>query len=81
MESKSINGRTVREVVAAHACVNVDEVTPASNPRKDLGLDSLDNIELCMKLEREFDVAIEDAYWETCDTVQDIENLINTLRA
>lgn len=77
---KSINGRTVAEIVASHACVHVDEVKPETNFHRDFALDSLDSIELCMKIEKEFNIAIADEYWETACTVEDIEKLIKTLQ-
>jgi acyl carrier protein len=78
MEIKSTNGRTVRDIIAAHACVHIDEVTPTAKPTTDLGLDSLDSVELCMKLENEFYICIPDEEWDKCETVEDIENLMKS---
>lgn len=43
-----------------------DELTPTANIFDDLGADGLDEVELCIALESEFDIVIPDAEWEAC---------------
>lgn len=72
----SNHGETIEEVIAKQLCVHIIDVTPTASLKNDLGADSLDSVELCMKLEREFDVAINDTEWEKVSTVQDVINLM-----
>jgi acyl carrier protein len=51
---------------------SLDEVQPESHLADDLGLDSLDAVEMVMAFEEEFDIEIEDAAAEKFETVQDI---------
>jgi acyl carrier protein len=48
----------VREVVVDQLGVSEDEVTPDAKFVEDLGADSLDRVELVMRLEEEFDLEI-----------------------
>lgn len=49
--------------------IQASQVTPAANFIKDLGIDSLDYIELIMEFEREFDIRIPDTEGEQLKTV------------
>jgi len=49
--------------------IEASQVTPAANFIKDLGIDSLDYIELIMEFEREFDIRIPDTEGEQLKTV------------
>jgi acyl carrier protein len=72
----SKNGRTVQQVVAAQFCVAEHKVSQDTSIEADLDADSLDSVELCMKLEREFGVGIPDSEWEKVTDVRSIEELI-----
>jgi acyl carrier protein len=48
------------------------EMTEEAHLNKDLGLDSLDVVELCMEVEREFDIQISDVEVESWQTIEDI---------
>lgn len=48
------------------------EATPESNIVQDLGGDSLDLVEICMEVEREFDIHVPDDDFVKWQTVQDI---------
>ena len=58
-----------------------DEITEMSEFHTDLGTDSLDDIELLMEFEKEFNISIEDEKAEKVTTVKEaidsIYNLIN----
>lgn len=75
----SINGRTIEEVIAHHLCVDESQVTPTADLSHDLACDSLDSVELCMKLEREFLIAIKDEYWEKVKTISDVVTVVRGL--
>lgn len=56
-------------VIADHFGVSVEQVTEQSVFTRDLGADSLDLIELSMRLENEFGVQIGDDESEACPDV------------
>ena len=54
------------------------EVTIDTKLENDLGIDSLDIVELCMDIEIEFDIEFNEEYdnqWGAVETVQDIIDL------
>ena len=67
----------VKKIVAEQLGVKEDEVSNASSFVDDLGADSLDNVELVMALEEEFDTEIPDEEAEKITTVQLAINYIN----
>ena len=60
----------VKKVVVEQLDVNPDEVTPEASFVEDLGADSLDQVELVMAFEEEFDIEIPDEEAEKITTVQ-----------
>ncbi|API92094.1 hypothetical protein J32TS6_25200 [Virgibacillus pantothenticus] len=56
-----------------------DEITELTEFKEDLGLDSLDLVELIMELEEEFDITIEDEDASKFTTVNDALSHINDL--
>jgi len=59
----------VKEVVVDELAVAEDEVTPDAHFTEDLGADSLDVVELVMRLEEVFDIEIPDEDAEKIQTV------------
>ncbi|MCA9801861.1 MAG: acyl carrier protein [Cyanobacteria bacterium HKST-UBA02] len=59
----------VKKVAVAQLNVNGDEVTLEASFTKDLGADSLDQVELVMALEEEFGMEIPDEEAEKITTV------------
>jgi len=59
----------IKEIVVEELGVEESEVTPEASFIDDLGADSLDTVELIMKLEEEFDIEIPDEEEETLTTV------------
>jgi acyl carrier protein len=59
----------VMDIVATQLGVSKDQITPETNFVNDLGADSLDQVELVMELEEEFDVNIPDDAAEKIQTV------------
>lgn len=59
----------VQKVVVEKLEVDAEQVKPESNFANDLGADSLDQVELIMALEEEFDIEVSDEAAEQLDTV------------
>lgn len=66
----------IREIVVEQLGVEPEQVVPTANFVDDLGADSLDNVELIMAFEEEFDVEIPDTDAEKIKTVQDVMDYI-----
>jgi acyl carrier protein len=72
------NKEKVIEIITEQIGVDRASVKPESDIKNDLGANSLDFIEICMLLEDEFGIEINDQ--EACEkfnTVQDIIDYIN----
>jgi acyl carrier protein len=67
----------VKKVVVDQLDVNEDEVTPTASFVDDLGADSLDQVELIMAFEEEFDIEIPDEDAEKITSVGDAVNYID----
>ncbi|AWM79815.1 acyl carrier protein [Gammaproteobacteria bacterium ESL0073] len=67
----------VKKIVAEQLDVKEEEVTSNASFIEDLGADSLDNVELVMALEEEFELEIPDEQAEKIGTVQDAVNYIS----
>ena len=65
-------------VVKAFEKVEEGKVTGQSHFGNDLGLDSLDTVELCMAIEEEFCIQIPDAEAEKIFSVEDAVNFVAT---
>ena len=62
-------------------CLNVpsSQIVPQAHIINDLGADSLDTVEIVMRLEDTFDIQVEDEESERMFTVQDIITYIESL--
>ena len=61
----------VRKIVIDHLDADPDKVTEKASFIDDLGADSLDNVELVMAFEEEFDIEIPDEDAEKIQSVRD----------
>ncbi|OQA19657.1 MAG: Acyl carrier protein [bacterium ADurb.Bin363] len=61
----------VKAIIVEQLGVDEEEVTLKASFTDDLGADSLDNVELVMALEEEFDIEIPDEEAEKITTVQE----------
>jgi acyl carrier protein len=72
----------VKQIICEQLNVSEGDVVPKASFVDDLGADSLDQVELIMAMEEEFDVSIPDEDAEKIATVQDaidyIKNAIGT---
>jgi acyl carrier protein len=67
----------VKKVVVDQLEVSEEEVTPTASFIDDLGADSLDQVELIMAFEEEFEIEIPDEDAEKITTVADAVNYID----
>ena len=61
----------LKQVIIDTTCTG-EEITREINFKDDLGLDSLDKVELLMKCETRFQINIEDEEYEGIETVNDL---------
>ena len=71
----------IKSVMAEALNVNEDEITLESNLKEDLGIDSLDAVELIMELEDTFDLKIEESEANGFVTVKNIVDFIESKSA
>ena len=72
-----MNFEKVKEIIVETANLNEADVKPESKLKDDLGLDSLDAMELNMAWEEKFDLTISDEELINFITVQDIVKYID----
>ena len=68
----------VKSIVVKHLETSPDKVTDKASFIDDLGADSLDNVELVMAFEEEFDIEIPDDAAEHIQTVGDAVKFIES---
>ncbi len=66
----------IRDMIADQAGIDADSIKLESNILKDIGLDSLDIVELIMSAEDEWDIIIEDDDVASFATIGDVVNYI-----
>ena len=67
----------VKEIICEQLNVSAEDVVPEASFVDDLGADSLDQVELIMAMEEEFDISIPDEDAEKIATVKDALDYIN----
>ena len=72
-----MNFEKVKEVIVETANVNAEDVKLEANLKEDLGLDSLDAVELNMALDEAFNLSIADEDLAKFVTVKDIVDYID----
>jgi acyl carrier protein len=77
MSDKSIEDR-VKDIIVDQLGVNADQVTPEAKFVEDLGVDSLDTVELVMAFEEEFDIEVPDEEAEKLQSVGDVISYITS---
>ena len=68
----------IQKIIAEEMNLNVEDVKPESRFVEDLAEDSLDVIQIVLKLEEEFDIEIPDDAVEQISTVQDAVDQIKS---
>jgi acyl carrier protein len=78
---KSIEDR-VKSIIVEQLGVEADQVNPDARFTEDLGADSLDNVELIMAFEEDFDVEINEDEAEKIKKVSDaVDYIVNHPKA
>lgn len=70
------------DIIADQLSLSSDDkaaIMDSTELKDDLGVDSLDFVELCMGLEEAFDIEISDPLWEKVVTIQDVVLLTEDL--
>ena len=83
MSEKSLsNEDRVKAIIVEQLGVEADQVNPDARFTEDLGADSLDNVELIMAFEEDFDIEINEDDAEKIKKVSDaIEYITNHAKA
>lgn len=68
--------RKLRDVLVSGFALRDDQILPTARLVDDLELDSLDRVDLVVRLEQEVDLAIEEEELKAIETVQDIVDVI-----
>jgi len=68
----------VQKIINDKNNIDLHEIKLESNVI-DLAMDSLDMVELCIEIEKEFDISVSDSYVENWNTVENIVNDIMIL--
>ncbi len=71
----------IKKIICEQLDVPEEEVVPEASFVDDLGADSLDQVELIMAMEEEFDVSIPDEDAENIGTVQDAIDYVEKVLA
>jgi acyl carrier protein len=75
VEPEWIEKRVIR-CISDVVCIDEDKINKSDNMIDNLGMDSLDGVELIMALEEEFGIEIPDEDTEKVYTVQDVLDYI-----
>lgn len=71
----------IQEIIAEEMNLSAEDVKPESRFVEDLAADSLDVIQIVLKIEQEFDIEIPDDAVEHISTVQDAVDQIRSKTA
>ena len=71
----------VKEILARQLRVSPDRVTMDAQIKRDLGADSVDILQLLMRLEDDYGIVIPDQELAKFETVGDVVNFLSSLRA
>lgn len=66
----------LKSIICEFSDMNPEDITPETNIRKDLGLNSLELVNLAVEIEEEFDVDIPDREAMNLETVADAIRII-----
>lgn len=69
----------VKALIAEQFGIDAEHVTAEKQLSSDLGFDSLEEVELIIELENEFDIQIPDKEAAACNTVGEIVALVERL--
>lgn len=78
MTDQPTTAERARKLIAEHLDQPIEKVTDTADLIDDLGADSLDNVEMLMMFEEEFDIEISD---DEAENVLTVGHLITALEA
>ena len=67
----------LQDLIAEKLGIEKDQITKEASFINDLGVDSLEQVELIMELEKKFDISIPDEDQDKLTTVGDLLNYLN----
>ncbi len=67
----------IKKILVDTANVDAEKVTKSASLKDDLGIDSLDSVEMILELENHFDIKLEDSEIEKLITVGDVVDLVS----
>ena len=70
----------VKEILARQLRVSPDKVTLDAQIKKDLGADSVDILQLLMRLEDDYGITIPDQELAKFETVGDVVNFLDSIK-
>ena len=70
----------VKEILARQLRISPDKVTLDAQIKKDLGADSVDILQLLMRLEDDYGITIPDQELAKFETVGDVVNFLDSLK-
>lgn len=71
----------VKEILARQLRVSPDKVTLDAQIKRDLGADSVDILQLLMRLEDDYGIVIPDQELAKFETVGDVVNFLDSLKS
>ena len=66
----------IKEIIVDHNDFEAEQVTDSADFKADLGIDSLDNVELFMEIEKEFGITIPADEAEKAHTLNDCVEIV-----
>ncbi|MET3616905.1 acyl carrier protein [Peptoniphilus olsenii] len=72
-----MNLEQLKDIICENFGVDREDIKPEANMQDDLGLDSLDAVELSMAIEEKYDITIEDDDFQNFVTIGDLLNYLN----
>lgn len=78
MDAQKIQER-INSILADQFNIKTKEITPETRFREDLGSDSLDQVEIILEVEEEFNVIIQDEEAEAITTVAQLYDKVESL--
>lgn len=71
----------IKEIIAKHAKISVDNLKPDARFKEDLHLDSIDLFQIVMEIEETFNIKVEDNELLNIFTVKDAIDKINDAKS
>ena len=76
MNREDILATIAAEILKKDETINIKDITPDKSFAADLGMDSLDTVELTMEMEKHYDIQIADDEMESVHTVGELVDTI-----